>query len=383
MIDLQRDIARGVLAVLFIVTLIGSSIWILRPFLGAIVWAATIVVATWPLMISIQAKLFGKRALAVTVMTLFLLCVLVVPLTLAIGTIVSNVDEIVGWVKSLASFRMPSPPEWVASVPFVGTKAVELWEGVAAAGIQEVTVRAAPYVGIFIGWLVAQLGNIGVLLVEFLLTVILAAAMYANGELATERLLRFGRRLAGPSGENAVHLAGQTVRGVALGVVVTALTQTIFAGVGLVIAGVPFAGLLTAAMLLLSIAQIGVVPVLGAAVGWLYWTGDSGWGTFLLVWTLVTGTMDNFLRPVLIRKGADLPLLLVFAGVVGGLLAFGLIGIFVGPVVLAVAEKLLNAWIDTELIVPKMTESQQPPGEIADGGANAAPVESSRTSVLG
>ncbi len=192
------------------------------------------------------------------------------------------------------------------------------------------------------------MGNIGVLLAQFLLTVIIAAVMYANGELATQRLVRFGRRLAGTGGENAVRLAGQTIRGVALGVVVTALAQTIFAGLGLVIAGVPFAGVLTAVMLLLSIAQIGVIPVLGCAVGWLYWTGDSTWGTFLLVWTILAGTMDNFLRPILIRRGADLPLLLIFAGVVGGLLAFGLIGIFVGPVVLAVADALLTAWIDGE-----------------------------------
>jgi predicted PurR-regulated permease PerM len=344
--DSQPDTARGVLAVLFIVALIGSSMWILRPFLAAIVWAATIVVATWPLMTTLQVWLWGKRALAVAVMTLLLLCVLVVPLTFAIGTIVSNVDEVVAWAKSLATFKAPAPPEWIANLPLVGTKAIELWNSVAAVGIEGVAVRAAPYAGAFIGWFVAQVGNVGLLLVEFLLTVILAAAMYANGELATQRLLRFGRRLGGTGGENAVYLAGQTIRGVALGVGLTALIQTLFAGAGLAIAGVPFAAVLTAAMFLLSIAQIGVVPVLGCAVAWLYWSGETALGTFMLVWTIVAGTMDNFLRPILIRKGADLPLLLVFAGVVGGLLAFGLIGIFVGPVVLAVADRLLRAWID-------------------------------------
>jgi predicted PurR-regulated permease PerM len=348
MAEIQRDIPRVVLGVLFIVALIGSSIWLLRPFLGPIVWATTIVVATWPLMISVQTWLWNKRALAVTVMTLLLLCVLVVPLTLAVGTIVSNIDEIAARAKSLASFKTPAPPDWVANLPFVGAKAVELWKRIAAVGLQEVTAKAAPYVGGVIIWFAAQLGGIGVLLVEFLLTVLLAAAMYANGERATQRLLRFGRRLAGQGGENAVVLAGQTIRGVALGVVVTALAQTVFSGLGLVIAGVPFAGILTAVMLLLSIAQIGVVPVLGCAVAWLYWTGESAWGTFMLVWTILAGTMDNFLRPILIRKGVDLPLLLVFAGVVGGLLAFGLIGIFVGPVVLAVADALLNAWIDAD-----------------------------------
>jgi predicted PurR-regulated permease PerM len=363
MTEIQGDITRGVLAVLFIVALIGSSIWILRPFLGAIVWATTIVVATWPLMITAQAWLWGKRALAVTLMTLLLLCVLVVPLTFAIGTIVSNVDEIVVWVKSLASFKVPSVPPWIADLPLVGPKAVELWKSFAAAGIQEAAMKAAPYAGGFVRWFVAQLGGVGVLLVEFLLTVILAAAMYANGELATERLVRFGHRLAGSGGENAVYLAGQTIRGVALGVVVTALAQTVFSGLGVMIAGVPFAGVLTAAMLLLAIAQIGVVPVLGAAVAWLFWTGDTAWGTFLLVWTVVAGTMDNFLRPILIRKGADLPLLLIFAGVIGGLLAFGLIGIFVGPVVLAVADTLLNAWIDAEPEAETASESQAPTGE--------------------
>jgi predicted PurR-regulated permease PerM len=359
--ETRGDLPRNVLGVLFIIALIGSSVWILRPFLGAAIWATTIVVATWSLMIRVQSWLGNKRSLAVAVMTLFLLCVLVVPLTLAIGTIVSNVDEIVAWAKSLKAFRAPSPPEWLASLPFIGAKAVDLWESVAAAGMQEVTARAAPYAVVFIGWLVAQLGNVGILLVEFLLTVILAASLYVNGELATQRLLRFGRRLAGAGGENAVQLAGQTIRGVALGIVVTALAQTIFAGLGLVIAGVPFAGVLTAAMLLLSIAQIGVVPLLGCAVAWLYWSGESAWGTFLLVWTLVAGAMDNFLRPILIKKGADLPLLLVFAGVVGGLLAFGLIGIFVGPVVLAVADRLLMAWIDADASQDDTTKQQPPP----------------------
>jgi predicted PurR-regulated permease PerM len=356
MAEIQRDITRNVLAVLFIVALIGSSIWILRPFLGAIVWATTIVVATWPLMIAAQAWLWGKRALAVTLMTVLLLCVLVVPLTFAIGTIVSNVDEIAAWARSLAAFKTPAPPAWAIKLPFVGAKIAELWEHVGAAGVQEVTVRVAPYVGGVIKWFAAQVGGVGVLLVEFLLTVVLAAAMYANGESATERILRFGRRLAGAGGENAVRLAGQTIRGVALGVVVTALTQAIIGGLGLVIVGIPFAGVLTGVMLLLSIAQIGVVPVLGSAVAWLYWSDASAWGTFLLIWTIMAATMDNFLRPILIKKGADLPLLLVFAGVVGGLLAFGLIGIFVGPVVLAVAEKLLMAWIDSDAGIDETTK---------------------------
>jgi predicted PurR-regulated permease PerM len=362
MAETHSDITRGVLAVLFILALIGSSVWILRPFLAAIVWAGTIVVATWPLMIWLQAQLWNKRALAVTAMTVLLLCILVLPLTFAIGTIVANVEQMVVWAKSLAAFKPPPPPGWLADLPFVGEKAVELWNRVAGEGLQEIATTAAPYAAGFIGWLVGQVGNAGILFVEFLLTVVLAATLYANGELATRRLLRFSQRLAGAGGENAVWLAGQTIRGVALGVVVTALAQTALAGAGLVIAGVPFAGILTVVMFLLCIAQVGVVLVLAGAVGWLYWTGQSTAGTFMLIWTIVVGGLDNFLRPVLIRKGADLPLLLIFAGVIGGLLAFGLIGIFIGPVVLAVADKLLTAWVDGDKM-KAADESQQLVGD--------------------
>jgi predicted PurR-regulated permease PerM len=359
----QHDIARGVLAVLFIVALIGSSLWILRPFLPAIVWAGTIVVATWPLMIWLQTRLWNKRALAVTLMTLLLLCVLVLPLTFAIGTIVANVDQIVVWAKSLSAFKAPPPPAWLADLPFVGERAIELWNRVAGEGIQEVATRAAPYAAGFVGWFVGQMGNVGILFVEFLLTVVLAATLYANGDLATQRLVRFGQRLAGAGGENAVWLAGQTIRGVALGVVVTALAQTALAGAGLLLAGVPFAAILTVVMFLLCIAQIGVVLVLAAAVAWLYWTGQSTAGTFLLIWTIIVGGLDNFLRPILIRRGADLPLLLVFAGVIGGLLAFGLIGIFIGPVVLAVADKLLTAWIEGHKTEDETDEGHERAGE--------------------
>jgi predicted PurR-regulated permease PerM len=348
MTEMQRDLTRTALAVLFIAILIGCSFWILRPFLGAIVWATMIVVATWPLLVAVQARLWGKRALAVTVMTIALLLVLVVPLSLAIGTIVSNADKIAGWAKSLATLRVPPPPEWLGRLPVVGGKAVLAWEQVAAAGIEELAAEVAPYAGSITKWFVAEVGSFGMVFVQFLLTIVIAAVIYANGEHAAAGVRRFGRRLAGPRGEDSVRLAGQAIRGVALGVVVTALAQSVAGGIGLAIAGVPFAAILTAMMFMLAIAQLGPVLVLAPAVIWVYWSGSTGWGTFLLIWTVAVGSMDNFLRPYLIKKGADLPLLLIFAGVIGGIMAFGLIGIFVGPVVLAVGYTLLEAWVKEE-----------------------------------
>ena len=344
----SSDLTRPTLAVLFIGGLIVAAFWVLRPFLGAIVWATLIVVPTWPVMLRVQARLRNRRSYAVAVLTLALLLVLVTPLMLAIGTVVDNAEVISGWAKSLAHFSLPPPPDWVGKLPLIGEKIAQMWDQAAASGMQELAAKATPYAGSVGKWFAAEIGGVGLVLVQFLLTVVIAAILYATGEDAAATALRFGRRLGGERGEQAVRLAGEAIRGVALGVVVTALVQSLLGGIGLAISGVPFAALLTGLMLFLCLAQLGPTLVLAPAVIWLYWTGDAVWGTVLLVFAIVAGTIDNVVRPILIRMGADLPLLLIFAGVIGGLISLGLIGIFVGPVVLAVAYKLLQDWLNDE-----------------------------------
>jgi predicted PurR-regulated permease PerM len=169
--------------------------------------------------------------------------------------------------------------------------------------------------------------------------------MYAQGENAAAGLLRFGQHLAGAPGDRVVRLAAQAIRGVALGVVVTALVQAALGSIGLAIAGVPYAPLLAVVTFVLCIAQLGPALVLLPAVGWLYWQGASFTASVLLAWSVPVILLDNVLRPILMTRGANLPLLLMFAGVLGGLLSFGLIGIFAGPVILAVTYTLLLAWI--------------------------------------
>ena len=153
-----------------------------------------------------------------------------------------------------------------------------------------------------------------------------------------------------------MRLTSQAIRGVALGIVVTALVQAVLAGTGLAIAGVPFPALLTAVMFMLAVAQIGPAPVLIGAVVWVYWRSGAIWGTCFMVWAIFCATFDNFMRPMLIRRGADLPLLLIFAGVVGGLIAFGVIGLFIGPVVLAVAYTLLSDWVSKDEITARPSD---------------------------
>ena len=356
MTEPRRELARVTLGVLTLVLLILGSLWILRPFLGAVIWATMVVVATWPMLQGLQRRLWNRRSLATAAMTSALLLVFVVPLSLAIVTIVSESDRLIGWGKRLADLRMSQPPEFVTSLPIIGTKITAAWEQAVASGAEGLIAKVTPYADSIVRWFVAEVGSLGFLIVQFLLTVVLAAVMYASGEGAADTVRRFGRRLAGERGDNAVVLAGQAIRAVALGVGVTAIVQSVLGGIALAIAGVPFSGLLTAVMFMFCIAQLGPTLVLVPAVIWTFWSGDTGWGIFLLLCTVVVGTMDNFLRPILIRRGADLPLLLILAGVIGGLLAFGLVGIFVGPVVLAVAYKLLGDWIaEVDVAAPGTT----------------------------
>jgi len=340
-----RDVARIVLVVLFIGLMIVSSLWILQPFLGALIWATMIVVATWPLMLKVQGALGGRRWAAVMVMTLAMLFLLVAPLTTAILTVMDRRDEIVSLVASLSTTDVPPPPAWLEGVPLVGARLSEEWRRLAAIGAEELAAQAAPYIRQALTWFAGQAGSLGLMVLHFVLTLIIAAILYSNGEVAARGVRRFGHRLADERGENAVVLSGQAIRAVALGVIVTAVVQSAAAGFGLAVAGIPYAGVLTTIIFVLCIAQIGPILILIPAVAWVYWSGSSVTGTVFLVWSIAVALLDNVLRPILIRRGADLPLLLIFAGVIGGLVSFGVIGLFVGPTVLAVTYRLLETWI--------------------------------------
>lgn len=345
MTNQRPELGRITLSVLFIGGLIAGSLWILAPFLAAFIWATMIVVATWPIMRRVERLFGGHRTPAVAVMSLGLLAILIIPLGVALQAIFGHTDEFIALLERLPEVQMPAAPPWLGRIPLAGERMQAVWNQLASEGLADLMVHAKPYVRTVATWLAQRAGGFAVLLLQFVLIVILAAVLYAGGESWAAWVRGFARRLGDQQGDRMVVLAGQAIRGVALGVVVTALVQSILGGIGLAIVGVPFAGVLTAIMFALCIAQLGPIIVLLGATAWAFFNLGTGWTTFLLVWSLVVGTMDNFLRPVLIRRGADLPLLLIFAGVIGGLIAFGIVGIFVGPVVLAVAYTLLDSWI--------------------------------------
>jgi predicted PurR-regulated permease PerM len=341
----SADLVRSALQLVALAALLLTSLWIVRPFLSALIWATMLAVAGWPLMLRAQAWLGGRRSLAVASITLILLLVLVIPLYLGVRAAVNNAADVPRLAESLATYDVPAPPDWLGQVPLVGARVDAEWRQVAAEGPTARAERITPYARDIARWLVAEVGSLGALVVHFLLTVILAAILFSRGEAAADGALRFARRLAGPQGDKAARLGAQAVRAVALGVVVTALAQSVLVGIGLAVVGVPFAGILTVLSFVLSVAQIGPIPVLIGAVIWVFSQQGALWGTGYLIWAALCAVFDNIARPVLIKRGADLPLLLIFAGVIGGLLAFGVVGLFIGPVVLAVAYMLVVDWM--------------------------------------
>lgn len=345
----QSDIARVLLIIFILSLLISSSLYIMRPFLPALIWAMMIVVATWPLMLGLQKRVGGRRGRATALMLVGLLIVIALPLCGAVVAIAAHADSITEQAKALSHYRPAPPPAWLHNVPIMGERIASEWQRLAHTGVEALWESVAPYADTGAKWLLSRATAAGGIIVHLLLTLIICGVLYTHGEAAAGAMRRFAYRLADERGTAAVRLAGQAIRAVALGIIVTAAVQSALAGLGLLVAGVPGAGVLSAVILIFCLAQIGpLLPLIGAAI-WLFCHDANIAGIAMLVWAFVVSSLDNVVRPPLIRRGVDLPMLLILAGVLGGLIAFGIVGLFIGPVILAVTYKLMQAWIDEQV----------------------------------
>ncbi|MBP2171215.1 putative PurR-regulated permease PerM [Erwinia toletana] len=343
--NLQRgtDLPQIMFTLMFITILIVACFWVVQPFILGFAWASMVVIATWPLMIKIQSWLWGRRSLAVLAMTLLLLLLFIIPIAILVNSLIDNSAPVIAWATS-GHLQIPRL-SWLQEIPMAGDKLYASYHKLIDGGGSALMAKVQPYVGRTTGFFVAQAGHFGRFMMHLGLMLLFSILLYWRGEQVGNGIRHFAWRLAGRRGDASVLLAGQAVRAVALGVVVTALVQGVLGGIGLAISGIPYATLLTVLMILFCLVQLGPLPVLVPAIIWLYWSGDTTWGTVLLVWSCVVGTLDNVLRPMLIRMGADLPMILILSGVIGGLFAFGMIGLFIGPVVLAVSYRLVSVWM--------------------------------------
>ncbi len=317
---------------------------VLAPFLSAILWASILTFTTWPVYTALRDRLRLGSASAALIMVATTAVVVVLPLALAAPGGAEDVQQIERALSEAMRGGMPQAPGWIGDIPLIGGKATELWTRWA----QDLSAMVAffqPYFGIGVQFGLRLLLGLANGVLEFLLSLFVAFFLYVSGDVLSARLTVTLRRIAGEQADRLLRVTGETVRGVVYGILGTAIVQGMLTTFGLWLAGVPRPGLLGVVAGALSVLPIGA-PVVWLPAGlWLLASGETGWGIFMLAWGGgVISVSDNFIRPYFIARGTQLPFLLTMLGVLGGAIAFGLLGVFVGPVLLAVGFTLVSEW---------------------------------------
>jgi len=345
-----------------LVLLLIGCVLIIRPFISALMWAAVLCFATWPIYTRLLKALKGRKTLAALVMSIGMVVTLLLPFVIIGVSLADNVKELTHVVQAWAADEPSKPPQWLANVPVVGAKAAEYWTAMAADSgklLAKVRELLQPLSGALLrGGL-----KLGAGLFELTLSVLIAFFFFRDGEAAAKHLRWGVERIGGERGTQLLEVAGQTVRGVVHGILGTALAQGVMAGIGYLLAGVPGAALLALLTFFLSVVPMGPPLIWIPAALWLFNQDRTGWGIFMIVWGIGVSSIDNVVKPWLISQGSDMPFLLILFGVLGGAIAFGFIGVFLGPTLLAVAFRLMQEWFarTREETTPAETAPAAPP----------------------
>ena len=338
-----------------IAVLVIGCLMVLRPFLAAILSAAILCFSTWPVYALFERKLKGRHGLAALAMTVLLILVLVFPLALIAATFADDIPYLVEQLRGLLAEGLPGPPDWVASIPLAGESLDAGWRELAGskAKLAEALKRlsqpareALVQTGIIIGE--------GVL--QFTLIAFIGFFFYRDGAALVQALRNALNRVAGNFTGRLLEIVGGTINGVVYGIVGTGLAQGLAAVIGFLIAGVPGALMLGFFTFFLSIVPAGPPLIWVGATVWLFYQDQPGWAVFMALWGFfVISGIDNIVKPLLISRGSSLPFVLVLLGVFGGILAFGFVGIFLGPTLLAVGFNLARRWAAPEAAAPGST----------------------------
>jgi predicted PurR-regulated permease PerM len=325
--------------------LLGGCLLVMRPFISALLWAAVLCFSSWPVYRRLLGLLGNRRTLAALAMSLGMILVVLLPFVIIGATLADNVKELTDATRHWIAQGPPSPPAWLEKTPVVGRQAAEYWKSLGT-DTTKLWSEAQRFIEPVSSWVLVGGIALGRGVIELGLSIFIAFFLFRDGLSAAERLTAGVERIGGERGRHLLTIAGKTVRGVVYGILGTSLTQAVVAGIGYVIAGVPGAGVLSLLTFFVS-----VVPVLGTALvwvpaaAWLYHQGSTGWAVFMVIWGFGVANIDNVLKPWLISQGSNMPFLLIFFGVLGGAFAFGFIGVFLGPTLLAVGYRLVEEWV--------------------------------------
>ncbi|MFV3288262.1 AI-2E family transporter [Pseudomonas sp. NY11955] len=338
---------------ILLLALLGAGLWVMAPFISALLWGAILAFASWPLMRLLTRLLGGRETLAASLLTTAWILIVALPLVWLGFNLADHIRDATAFVRDVQVDGLPEAPDWLGGIPFVGERLVNWWQSLDQQGAA-LLASAKPYFGQVGNWLLARSAQIGSGVLELTLSLVFVFFFYRDGPRLAAFVLRLLHRLMGERAEYYLQLVAGTVQRVVNGVIGTAAAQGLLALIGFLIAGVPGAIVLGLVTFMLSLIPMGPPLAWIPATGWLVWKGEYGMAVFLGIWgTFVISGVDNVLKPYLISRGGNLPLVIVLLGVFGGLLAFGFIGLFIGPTLLAVGYSLLLDW--------SRNAAQQPP----------------------
>ena len=329
-----------------IVIIIVGCYFVLSPFIPAILFAAVVCSASWPLYVWLRNGLWGNSTFAALVMSLLLIILVIGPSLLLAASLSDNVTALAEGVKSMLEGGPVAPPEWLVRIPLIGDYVTQYWRELATSS-DSVLAQTKGFVDPARNFLVATGKAVGQGLLQLVVATFIGFFFYRDGDLIMASIRKALDRLAGGLAGELMSTIQNTVTGVVHGIFGTALAQAVVAVIGFLIAGVPAALLLGVGTFFLSLVPIGPPLMWGGATVWLIFQGETGWAIFMFLWgLLIISSIDNFVKPYLISRSSNLPLLLIVLGVFGGVIAFGFIGVFIGPPVLAVGLTLMQLWIE-------------------------------------
>ena len=323
--------------------LLYSSFLLVRPFISIAIWSVVLTVALYPAYAWMVGLLGARRRLAAGLLTVVSLLIVIGPATwLMLGLIDSL--RILSENLDLSALALPPPPETVKSWPLIGDRVYQFWD-LASNNIQAALTKIAPYLKPIGSSLLQIAASTGTGAVKFFIAIIVAGFLYSPAPALVDAIRKFSHTLASGRGEEFVQLAGATIRAVSRGVIGISALQAFFAGLGLLVAGIPGASLITSAVLVLGIIQIGPAIVLIPLIIWSWTAMETTTALLFTAYMIPVSLLDNALRPLLMGRGLQTPTLVILIGVIGGTISFGITGLFLGPIILAVIWELIVAWV--------------------------------------
>jgi len=323
--------------------LVAACLLILLPFIPLITWGIIIAVAAYPTFKKLQKLMGGRGGLAAVVFTLILLAVLIVPVYLLADSLIEGVQAVTAHIKSGAAI-VPPPPPSIAGWPLIGVPLTKMWL-LASRDLTELLKEFAPQIKGALPGVLSATAGVGSTVLQLLLSIVLSGVLLASAQAAYELTRSLANRLFGERGAEFQDLVESTIRSVTFGIIGVAIIQSACATLGFLVVGLPTVGLWAVIFLIAAVLQVGVVALVPAVI-YVFATATTTKAVIFLIWCIIVALMDNVLKPILLGRGVAVPIAVVFLGAIGGFVAMGIIGLFVGAIVLSVGYKLFLAWLN-------------------------------------